>query len=324
MEPKEQVKETMARLKQEMDDLKSSISESHTDLTPEIDEISEALQKVEGKITGSVTPWDRVLIARKFSRPTTLDYIHLLFTDFIECHGDRLFADDAAIVGGIARFHDRPITLIGEQRGRNTKENLERNFGMPHPEGYRKALRLMREAEKFHRPIITFVDTKGAYPGSEAEARGQSEAIARNLYEMAGMTVPIISAVIGEGASGGALAISVANKILMLENSWYSVISPEGAASILWRDAKLAERAAHMMSITCFELKELGIIDKIVPEVSGGADRNHKEQARYLDQALTETLSELDKLSPEALREQRTAKFLSIGTFTTAKADHSE
>ncbi|MFT8871792.1 MAG: acetyl-CoA carboxylase carboxyltransferase subunit alpha [Sporolactobacillus sp.] len=318
MENNRSFQKSIAQLRQELDNFKQSVSSEHETLVPDLDRIAGDLTKIEDKISASPTPWERVLIARSFSRPTTLDYIRMLCTDFIECHGDRLFADDTAIVGGIARFHGRPVTVIGEQRGRNTKENLERNFGMPHPEGYRKALRLMRQAEKFRRPIITFIDTKGAYPGSAAEARGQSEAIAKNLYEMSGMAVPIISVVIGEGASGGALAISVANKILMLENAWYSVISPEGAAAILWRDAKFAEKAAQMMSITAAELKTLGIIDQIVPEIEGGADRDPQKQADYLDAALRETLAALDELSPEALREQRLDKFLSIGKFKEA------
>ena len=237
-------------------------------MTEEIENLEKRLQKLEQEIYENMEPWDRVQVARHPDRPTTRDYIQLLFTDFIELHGDRLYGDDAAIIGGIALFDGKPITIIGHQRGKDTKENIKRNFGMPHPEGYRKALRLMKQAEKFNRPIICFIDTKGAYPGKAAEERGQSEAIARNLVEMAGLKVPVISVVIGEGGSGGALALGVANHIHMLENSTYSVISPEGAASILWKDASLAKQAAEAMKITAPDLKEMGIIDGVIREVS--------------------------------------------------------
>ena len=245
-----------------------------------------------GSCTSSTTP-----------RTTNdLDYIKEFLTDFIEFHGDRTFRDDEAIVGGIASFKGKPITIIGHQRGKTTKENIRRNFGMPHPEGYRKALRLMKQAEKFGRPIICFIDTKGAYPGKAAEERGQSEAIARNLFEMAGLRVPVISIVIGEGGSGGALALGVANQIFMLENSTYSVISPEGAASILWKDASLAKQAAEAMKITAHDLKEMGIIDGIIPEISGGAHRNVETQALAMKECLFEdTLTKLQLLSPEEL-----------------------
>ena len=263
-------------------------------------------------------PWDRVQVARHPERPTTLDYINKIFTDFIELHGDRVYGDDAAIVGGIAAFNGQPVTIIGHQRGKSTKENIRRNFGMPHPEGYRKALRLMHQAEKFGRPIICFIDTKGAYPGKAAEERGQSEAIARNLFEMAGFRVPIISVVIGEGGSGGALALGVANKILMLENSTYSVISPEGAASILWKDATLAKQAAEAMKITALDLKEMGIIDDIIPEVAGGAHKNLEQQVNMMQRCLTDVLAELNVLSPEQLVEARYEKFKQIGQFKEA------
>ena len=234
--------------------------------------------KLEKEIYEHLKPWDRVQIARHPNRPTTLDYISLLFTDFFECHGDRAFADDEAIVGGIAKFKGIPVTVVGHQRGKDTKENIRRNFGMPHPEGFRKALRLMKQADKFNRPIICFIDTKGAFPGKTAEERGQSEAIARNLFEMAGFQVPIICVVIGEGGSGGALALGVGNHIHMLENSTYSVISPEGAASILWKDQAL-RKAAESMKITAPDLKELGVIDQIIPEIKGGAHKDMNEQA---------------------------------------------
>jgi acetyl-CoA carboxylase carboxyl transferase subunit alpha len=260
-----------------------------------------------------LTPWDRVQIARHPQRPTTLDYIERLFTNFFECHGDRCFGDDEAIVGGIADYDGLPVTVIGHQRGKDTKENLRRNFGMPHPEGYRKALRLMKQAEKFSRPIICFIDTKGAYPGKAAEERGQSEAIARNLFEMAGLTVPVVCIVIGEGGSGGALALGVGNHIHMLENSTYSVISPEGAAAILWKDASLAQRAAETMKITAHDLKTLGVIDEIIPEVKGGAHRNADEQAKEIDRVLRASLKQLLALDGEALVEQRYEKFKQMG-----------
>lgn len=219
------------------------------------------------------TAWDRVLLARKTDRPKALDYINSIFEDFIELHGDRNFADDKAIVGGIATFEGRPVTVIGEQKGKKAKENLERNFGMPNPEGYRKALRLMKQAEKFNRPIITFIDTPGAYPGMGAEERGQGEAIARNMYEMSKLRVPIICIVIGEGSSGGALAIAVGDKIVMLENAIYSILSPEGFASILYKDASKAKEAAEDMKATAEDLKKFGIIDKIIKEPEGRCTR---------------------------------------------------
>ena len=229
-------------------------------------------------------------IARHPNRPTTLDYIANLFDGFFECHGDRTFGDDEAIVGGVAKFRGLPVTVIGHQRGKDTKENIRRNFGMPHPEGYRKALRLMKQADKFKRPIICFIDTKGAYPGKAAEERGQSEAIATNLFEMAGLKVPVICIVIGEGGSGGALALGVGNRMYMLENSTYSVISPEGAAAILWKDSSLSKKAAESMKITAPDLKELGIIDDIIPEIKGGAHKDIKGQAEAIDNYLEEIL----------------------------------
>ncbi len=254
-------------------------------------------------------------IARHSERPTTLDYIEHLFTDFLEMHGDRLFGDDAAIVGGIAKYKGIPVTVIGHQRGKTTKENIQRNFGMPHPEGYRKALRLMKQADKFNRPIICFIDTKGAYPGKAAEERGQSEAIARNLREMAGFCVPIICIVIGEGGSGGALALGIGNHIHMLENSTYSVISPEGAAALLWKDASLAQRAAETMKITAQDLKQLGIIDEIIPEVKGGAHKDVTQQAELIDAVLERSLKELMTFTGEQLVEHRYEKYKKIGRF---------
>lgn len=254
-------------------------------------------------------------IARLPSRPTTLEYISQIFDDFFECHGDRTFGDDEAIVGGIAKYRGLPVTVIGHQRGKDTKENIRRNFGMPHPEGYRKALRLMKQADKFKRPIICFIDTKGAYPGKAAEERGQSEAIARNLLEMAGLKVPVICIVIGEGGSGGALALGVGNRIYMLENSTYSVISPEGAAAILWKDSALAKNAAETMKITAPDLKELGIIDAIIPEIKGGAHKDVPKQAEAIDKILKTSLQELLKLSEDELITDRYNRFRTIGEY---------
>ena len=304
-------------LRKKISELKDFTESTDVDLTDEILKLETRLSKLESEIYGNVRPWDRVQIARHPERPTTLDYINHLFTDFIECHGDRLFGDDEAIVGGIGKYHDVPVTIIGHQRGKDTKENIRRNFGMPHPEGYRKALRLMKQADKFNRPIICFIDTKGAYPGKAAEERGQSEAIARNLFEMAGLSVPVVCIVIGEGGSGGALALGVGNHIHMLENSTYSVISPEGAAAILWKDASLAKKAAETMKITAPDLKELGVIDEIIPEVKGGAHRNIGEQAASMDQVLKKSLINLQKLNKQELVNHRYEKFKKIGQYQT-------
>ena len=286
------------------------------DLSTEINSLEARLEKLEIDIYEDMKPWDRVQVARHPNRPTTLDYVPHVFDDFIELHGDRLYGDDEAIVGGIASFKGQPVTVIGHQRGKDTKENVRRNFGMPHPEGYRKALRLMKQAEKFNRPIICLIDTKGAYPGKAAEERGQSEAIARNLVEMAGLEVPVISIVIGEGGSGGALALGVGNHILMLENSTFSVISPEGAASILWKDSALAQTAAEAMKITAPDLLEMGIIERMIPEIRGGAHHDPLKQAELLSEAIEKSLSELNPLNPEDLIDQRYNKFKAIGVFT--------
>jgi acetyl-CoA carboxylase carboxyl transferase subunit alpha len=302
-------------LQNKIAELKSFMDEKDIDLTDEIKRLEEKLSNLENHTYSAMKPWDRVQIARHAERPTTLDYIGYLFTDFIELHGDRLFGDDEAIVGGIAFYKDIPVTVIGHQRGKDTKENLRRNFGMPHPEGYRKALRLMKQAEKFNRPIICFIDTKGAYPGKAAEERGQSEAIARNLVEMAGLTVPVVCIVIGEGGSGGALALGVGNYVHMLENSTYSVISPEGAAAILWKDATQAKRAAESMKITAPDLKEMGIIDEIIEEVKGGAHKDPKQQADYIDTVIESSLNTLLSFSKEELIDQRYEKYKKIGQF---------
>lgn len=305
----------VTELKAKIKELKQFMKEKNIDLSDELERLQERLREVEKDVYSNMSAWDRVQVARHMDRPTTLDYIPYLFTDFIECHGDRLFGDDPAIVAGIARFHGRPVTIIGEQRGRDTKENLHRNFGMPHPEGYRKALRLMKQAEKFNRPVITFIDTKGAFPGKAAEERGQGEAIARNLLEMAGLKVPIVCIVIGEGASGGALAIGVGNEILMLENSWYSVISPEGAAALLWKDSGQAERAAKTMKITGPDLKELGVVDQLISEVQGGAHHDLQTQAERIDQILFESLKRLSNMTEDELIDERLKKYRQLGEY---------
>lgn len=259
------------------------------------------------------TAAERVALARHPQRPNITDYIDGLFTDFFEQRGDRACREDSAILGGIALFHERPVTVIGTRKGKDLEENLNCNFGMPGPEGYRKALRLMKQAEKFHRPIFTFIDTSGAYPGLEAEERGQGEAIARNLFEMSRLTVPVIAVVTGEGNSGGALALAVANRVLMLENAVYAILSPEGFASILWKDAHRAGEAAELMKLTAPELKKLGIIDGIIREPEGGAQTNHGEMLRSMDRVLLRELTPLLKESGTALAEQRCRKFRALG-----------
>ncbi|ARF13254.1 MULTISPECIES: acetyl-CoA carboxylase carboxyl transferase subunit alpha [Sporosarcina] len=308
--------EPIVKLREKINELEEYTAVNDVDLSSEIVNLKNRLAKLETEIYESMEPWDRVQVARHPERPTTMDYITQLFEDFIEFHGDRNFGDDEAIIGGIASFEETPITIIGHQRGKDTKENVKRNFGMPHPEGYRKALRLMKQAEKFNRPIICFIDTKGAYPGKAAEQRGQSEAIARNLVEMAGLKVPVISIVIGEGGSGGALALGVANHIHMLENSTYSVISPEGAASILWKDPSLAKQAAEAMKITAPDLKEMNIIDEIIPEVLGGAHRDANKQSLEMRNTLRRSLRTLCELTSDELIDNRYTKFRSIGVFS--------
>ncbi|MDR7000877.1 acetyl-CoA carboxylase carboxyl transferase subunit alpha [Neobacillus niacini] len=306
-------------LRKKISEIREFTKTADVDLSSEIEKLETRLEKLEKDIYENIKPWDRVQIARHPNRPTTLDYIAEIFEGFFECHGDRTFSDDEAIVGGIAKFNGLPVTIIGHQRGKDTKENIRRNFGMPHPEGYRKALRLMKQADKFKRPIICFIDTKGAYPGKAAEERGQSEAIAKNLFEMAGLRVPVICIVIGEGGSGGALALGVGNRIYMLENSTYSVISPEGAAAILWKDSALAKQAAETMKITAPDLKGLGVIDDIIPEIKGGAHKDVKKQAEEIKNALKDSLQELLKLSEDELIEDRYKRFRTIGEFSLAK-----
>ena len=304
-------------LEKQIDELKKLAGERQLDVGKEIAPLEAKLVELREEIYRSLTPLQRVQVARSNKRPLTEDYLRLCFTDFIELHGDRAFREDAAIVGGWARLDGETVMVIGHQRGRDTKENLRRNFGMPHPEGYRKALRLMKLAEKFHVPVITFIDTPGAWPGLGAEERGQSEAIARNLFEMSLLETPIIATVIGEGGSGGALALGVADRVNMLENAVYSVISVEGAAAILWKDGKLEnrERAATALRITAPDLFELRVIDEIVPEPPGGAHANHEVTAAALQEVLLRQLDDLRRLKPDKLTRRRRVKFLRMGQY---------
>jgi acetyl-CoA carboxylase carboxyl transferase subunit alpha len=284
----------------------------------QISRLEERLRRVQQRVYGGLTAWQRTQLARHPRRPHTLDYVRFLIEDFVELHGDRQYGDDAAIVGGVGRFEQQPVLVIGHQKGRDTREKIARNFGMPHPEGYRKALRLMQLAAKFGRPIITLIDTPGAYPGIGAEERGQAEAIARNLREMAGLATPIVSVVTGEGGSGGALAMGVADRILMLEYAVYSVISPEGCAAILWSDAGKAPEAAQLMRITAPEIRRLGIVDAIVPEPPGGAHRNWEAAATSLRAILRKHLREVRARPPGELVQERFEKFRRIGVFEEA------
>jgi acetyl-CoA carboxylase carboxyl transferase subunit alpha len=283
------------------------------DIAQEIARIEKRVRQLQQSVYSGLTRWQKVQMARHADRPYTLDYIQLMTTDFVELHGDRAFKDDKAIVGGLARLGDVSVMIMGQQKGRDTKSNLYRNFGMPNPEGYRKALRLMKLAEKFGRPVVTLLDTPGAFPGLEAEERGQAEAIARNLFEMARLKVPIIVVVIGEGASGGALGLGIGDRILMLEYAWYSVISPESCSSILWRSWEYKEQAAEALQLTAPDLKKQGIIDAIVPEPLGGAHRDHQQMATILKETLLQELKALKKLKPEKLVERRIDKFSKMG-----------
>jgi acetyl-CoA carboxylase carboxyl transferase subunit alpha len=283
------------------------------DIAQEIARIEKRVRQLQQSVYAGLTRWQKVQMARHADRPYTLDYIQLMTTDFVELHGDRAFKDDKAIVGGLARLGDTSVMIMGQQKGRDTKSNLYRNFGMPNPEGYRKALRLMKLAEKFGRPVITLLDTPGAFPGLEAEERGQAEAIARNLFEMARLKVPIIVVIIGEGASGGALGLGIGDRILMLEYAWYSVISPESCSSILWRSWEYKEQAAEALQLTAPDLKKQGIIDAIVPEPLGGAHRDHQQMATILKETLLQELKALKKFKPEKLVERRIDKFSRMG-----------
>ncbi|WP_022849695.1 acetyl-CoA carboxylase carboxyltransferase subunit alpha [Limisalsivibrio acetivorans] len=297
-------------------ELKTMSSLTDEDMQKEMESLERKLDKMKANVYQRLTPAQKLLVARHPERPYTLDYINLMCDDFLELHGDRLYRDDPAIVCGMAKFEDEPVMVIGHQKGRNTKENIHRNFGMANPDGYRKAQRMFDLAERFNRPVITFVDTPGAYPGIEAEERGQAEAIARSLMVMAGLTVPMITVIAGEGGSGGALAIAMGNRVLMLEHSTYAVISPEGCASILWKDAAYSGKAAEALKLTAADLKELKIIDEIIEEPLGGAHRNHHETAYRVKSAIAKDLKELKALSPEQLFEQRYEKFRSMGVFS--------
>ena len=288
------------------------------DVSSEVEVLREKLIEISQQTYENLSPMEQVLVARHPQRPYTLDYIDLICTDWIELHGDRAFRDDQAIVGGWARIRGRTVMMIGHQKGRSMKENLDRNFGMPHPEGYRKALRLMKQAEKFGRPVVTLIDTPGAYPGIGAEERGQGEAIATNLREMARLRTPLISVIIGEGGSGGALALGVTDRIMMLEHSVYSVISPEGCSAILWRSAEHREEAASALQLTANDLLDHGVCDEIIPEPVGGAHSNWDSAGAHLEDALDRVLSELAELTIEQLLESRWAKYEAIGTWREA------
>ncbi len=300
-------------LEQKIDEMKKL--EDNLDIKNEIDNLEDKVNMLKKNIYENLTRWQRVQLARHPERPYTLDYIYLMTDNFIELHGDRHFKDDKAVVGGFAMLGDEKVMVIGHQKGRDTKSNLERNFGMPNPEGYRKALRLMKLAEKFNKPVITLLDTPGAYPGIEAEERGQAEAIAKNLFEMSKLKVPIIVVIIGEGASGGALGMGVGDRILMLENTWYSVISPESCSSILWRSWEYKEQAAEALKLTAPDLLELKIIDRIVPEPLGGAHRDYKTIANTLKDVLLEEIANLRKIKPDKLMQNRIEKFGKMGVF---------
>ncbi len=307
--------QAIAELETKIEQLRFVQDDSAVDISEEISRLDAKSQSLTKEIYAKLTPWQCALVARHPQRPYTLDYIDLVFTDFHELHGDRAYADDRSVVGGLARFNGQSCMVIGHQKGRDTKEKIQRNFGMPRPEGYRKALRLMKLAEKFGLPIFSFVDTPGAYPGIDAEERGQSEAIGRNLAEMAELKVPLIATIIGEGGSGGALAIAVADVVMMLQYSTYSVISPEGCASILWKSAERAGDAAETMGITAHRLKSLGLVDKVVNEPVGGAHRDYRGMAQNLKKALQESLKQLSGLSSSELIERRFDRLMSYGRF---------
>jgi acetyl-CoA carboxylase carboxyl transferase subunit alpha len=302
----------LLEIEKQIEELRKNGGEQAADLGP----LEEQLAELRAEIYRNLTPMQRVQVARHPRRPCTLDFLQTIFSDFVELHGDRLFRDDPAIVGGWARLDGASVMVIGHQKGRDTKENLKRNFGMAHPEGYRKAMRLMQLAEKFHAPVITLVDTPGAYPGLAAEERGQAEAIARNLLVMASLRTPIITAVIGEGGSGGALAMGLADRVVMLENSVYSVITPEGCAAILWKDASQRERAAEALKLTAQDLLRLGVIDEIIPEPPGGAHADAEATALRLGGSLRRHLLELRRFKIDKLLKRREEKYLSMGTLS--------
>ncbi|HRL36146.1 MAG TPA: acetyl-CoA carboxylase carboxyltransferase subunit alpha [Ottowia beijingensis] len=311
----------IAELENKIEELRYVQNESAVDISEEIDQLDKKSLQLTKDIYSDLSPWQITKIARHPERPYTLDYVRDCFTDFVEMHGDRHFADDQSIVGGLARFNGNACMVIGHQKGRDTKERTARNFGMVRPEGYRKALRLMKTAEKFKLPVFTFVDTPGAFPGIDAEERGQSEAIGRNIYEMAQLEVPIITTIIGEGGSGGALAIAVADQVLMLQYSIYSVISPEGCASILWKTSDRAQDAAEALGITAHRLKALGLVDKIVSEPVGGAHRDMRQMSAFLKRALGDAWRQVSDLKVKELLDRRYERLMSYGRFNDTKAE---
>ncbi len=303
-------------LKTKITELRTFMTQSGINLTDEVEKLEDRLVDLSNQIYSALTPWQRVQIARQLGRPTTFDYIKGICDNFIELHGDRNFRDDPAIFGGIGLIGGKPVTIVGHQRGRDTKENIERNFGMAHPEGYRKALRLMKQAEKFGRPVVLFIDTKGAYPGQSAEERGQSEAIAENLREMATLKTPTICFVTGEGGSGGALGLGVTDRIYVLEYAWYSVIAPESAAAILWRDSTQGYRAAESMKITAQDLCGFGIADEVIPEPLGGAQKSPEKMVETVKIKLIESITQLMQIPIAQLLEARYHKYRDMGTFS--------
>ncbi len=305
----------IVELEKKIQELKSFVSDKKIDLSSEVKRLEEKLESLRKETYSHLTPWQRVQLARHPHRPYTLDYIALMMTDFIELHGDRSFADDKALIGGLAKINKQKVMVMGHQKGRDTKENLKRNFGCAHPEGYRKALRLMQIADKFNLPIVVLVDTPGAYPGIGAEERGQAQAIALNLREMTSLAVPIITIVIGEGGSGGALGVGVADKVCVLENAYYSVISPEGCAAILWKSSSKAPEAAAALKLTGEDLLKMGIIDEVIPEPLGGAHRDPQKMAAVLKERIEKNLKELLSLKKEELLNLRYQKFRKIGSF---------
>ncbi|MFC1500903.1 acetyl-CoA carboxylase carboxyltransferase subunit alpha [Elusimicrobiota bacterium] len=312
-------------LEKKIDELRLSVNDGKLEIAKEIADLESKSKKLKNDIYGSLNPWQKVQLARHPKRPYMMDYVRLVFEDFIEMHGDRSFADDKSMVCGIAMLDENPVVIIGQQKGRDIQENLERNFAMAHPEGYRKALRVMKFAEKFNKPVITFIDTPGAYPGIGAEERGQAEAIARNLKEMSNLKVPIIAIIIGEGGSGGALGIGIANRVLMLENSYYSVISPEGCAAILFHDASKASDAAKALKITAQDLLKVGIVDEIINEPLGGAHHDPALTAKKMKESIKKYLNTFAEYSKDQLTKDRYSKFRKMGVFTdpkkTSKAD---
>lgn len=308
----------VVELETRIKELREFATSSNVEVDEEVERLERKVERLRREIYTKLTRWQRVQLARHPRRPYTLDYVQLLCQDFMELHGDRGFRDDPSVVGGLARLAGRPLMVVGHQKGRNTKENIHRNFGMPHPEGYRKALRLFQTADRFRLPILTFVDTPGAYPGVGAEERGQSEAIARNLREMARLRVPIVSVVIGEGGSGGALALAVADRVYMLENAIYSVISPEGCAGILWKDKAKAPQAAEVLRLTARDVLELGVIDGLIEEPLGGAHRDFAQAARAIGEVVSGAFSALEQIPEEDLLTKRLEKYLAMGVFEDA------